>query len=32
MGWTGEGLFEYPAGFEGGTVAVPAHRYAKALH
>jgi len=30
-GWTDEGPFEYPAGFDGGTVAVPAHRYAKAV-
>ena len=26
-GWTDEGPFDYAAGFEGGTVAVPAHRY-----
>jgi GNAT superfamily N-acetyltransferase len=31
-GWVDEGPFEYAAGFEGGTVTVPAHRYAKALH
>jgi ribosomal protein S18 acetylase RimI-like enzyme len=31
-GWIDEGLFEYAAGFGRGTIAVPAHRYAKALH
>ena len=30
-GWADEGPFEYAAGFAGGTVAVPAHRYVKAL-
>lgn len=28
-GWTDEGPFVYPAGVEGGTVDVPAHRYTK---
>jgi GNAT superfamily N-acetyltransferase len=28
-GWADEGPFEYAAGFEGGTVTVPAHRYTK---
>jgi GNAT superfamily N-acetyltransferase len=30
-GWTDDGLFDYPASAERGTVAVPAHRYTKCL-
>ena len=28
-GWRDEGPFDYAAGAEGGTIAVPCHRYTK---
>jgi GNAT superfamily N-acetyltransferase len=30
-GWTDEGPFDYPAAVPGGTIAVPCHRYVKAV-
>ena len=30
-GWTDGGAFDYPAAVEGGTIAVPCHRYVKSV-